>query len=65
MKTLPITPELISILENARADSSGYIDECSEAIESYGTHTRELVIAQIERRRQLLAVTEDIISRYK
>lgn len=65
MKTLPVTPELISILENALADSSRYIDECSEVIESYGGQTRELVIARIERRRQLLAVTEDIISRYK
>jgi hypothetical protein len=65
MKTLPVTPELISILENALADSSGYIDECSEALESYGGHTRELVIARIERRRQLLAVTEDLLKRFK
>lgn len=65
MKTLPITPELISILENALADSSGYIDECSEALDSYGTLARELVIVQIERRRQLLAVTEDLLKIFK
>ena len=67
MKTIPVTPELLSILENALHDSLGFIDECEQELENY-TETngvRKAVVHGIERRRQLIAVTRDLLERYK
>ena len=65
MKSSPVTPELISILENAVGDSYDVIHECESEIDSYADNVKNIVIAQIERRRQLIAVTQDLIIRYK
>lgn len=65
MKTLPVTPELIAILENALSDSYDFINECEPEIDNYAANAKKILVAGIERRRQLLAVTKDLLERYK
>ena len=65
MKTIPITPELISILENSITDTQSLISEVESYIDKYTGNPRAIVDARLERRRQLLAVALDIITRYK
>lgn len=64
MKSIPVTPELLAILENAKLDSHDFIEECEAAIDSYETNAKKLLIVAIERRKQLLAVTKDLLIRY-
>lgn len=65
MKTIPVTPELLVILENAKMDSYNFISECEDEIEHYEANAKALLIAGIERRKQLLAITKDLLERYK
>lgn len=64
MKTIPVTPELLAILENAKLDSQDFIEECEAAIDSYEASAKRLLLVGIERREQLLAVTKDLLIRY-
>ncbi len=64
MKSIPVTPELLSILDNAKRDSYSFIDECEEELDHYENNAKKMLIAGIERRRQLLAVIKDLIERY-
>ena len=64
MKTIPVTPELIVILENAKLDSLHFISECEEELEHYENNALKLVLAGIERRKQLLAVINDLLDRF-
>ena len=65
MKTIPVTPELIQILEYAKTDSINFIDECETDLQHYSDNAYKLLVAGIERRKQLLAVTKDLLERYK
>lgn len=65
MKSIPVTPELLHILENARTDSHSFIIECEEDIDKYDANARSLLLVGIERRKQLLAVIKDLLDRYK
>ena len=65
MKTIPVTPELIAVLENALSDSYNFINECEEDIDHYSGNARKILVVGLERRRQLAAVTKDILERYK
>lgn len=65
MKSIPITPELLAILANAVQDSLGFINECEGEINNYTDNAKKHLITGIERRRQLLAVTKDLLERYK
>lgn len=65
MKSIPVTPELLHILENAKTDAYSFITECEEDIDKYEANSKLLLLAGIERRRQLLAVTKDLLERYK
>jgi hypothetical protein len=65
MKSIPVTPELLSILENAVSDSHDVILECEDDLEHYADNTKAILITQIERRRQLLAITKDLLERYQ
>jgi hypothetical protein len=64
VKTIPVTPELIAVLENALLDSYNFIDECEENIDHYSDNARKLLVVGVERRRQLAAITKDILERY-
>ena len=64
MKSIPVTPELLAILENAQQDSFNFIEECEDAIDSYEANAKKLLLVGIERRKQLLAVTKDLLTRY-
>lgn len=64
MKSIPVTPELLAILENAQLDSHDFINECEAAIDSYEANAKKLLIVGIERRKQLLAVIKDLLIRY-
>ena len=64
MKTIPVTPELLAILENAKLDSQDFIEECEAAIDSYEANAKRLLLVGIERREQLLGVTKDLLIRY-
>lgn len=65
MRTIPVTPELISILENSVEDTKSILSEVGANLDKYTGNARGVLDAQLERRRQLLAVALDIISRYK
>lgn len=65
MKTIPVTPELLAILENAKMDSIGFITECEDELDHYEANTLKILLAGIERRKQLLAVTKDLLDRYR
>ena len=65
MKTIPVTPELIAILDNALTDSYGFINECEDELERYEANAKNMLIAGIERRRQHLAIIKDLLERYK
>ena len=65
MKTIPVTPELIQIIENAVEDSMSTISECEEQLEHYTDNTKKLLITSLERRKQLLAIAKDLLERYK
>ena len=62
MKTIPVTPELLAILKNAQLDSHNFIEACEDAVDNY--EAKKLLLAGIERRKQLLAVTKDLLTRY-
>jgi hypothetical protein len=64
MKMIPVTPELIQIIEYAIEDSMSTISEYEEALEHYTDNAKKLVITALERRKQLLAVTKDLLIRY-
>ena len=64
MKTIPVTPELLAILENAKLDSLIKLYECEDTIDSYEDNAKKLLLLGIERRKQLLAVTKDLLTRY-
>lgn len=65
MKSIPVTPELLYILENAKTDSYLLITECEEEIDNRGDNAKLLLLAGIERRKQSLAVIKDLLERYK
>jgi RNA binding exosome subunit len=65
VKTIPVTPELIAVLENALSDSYSFISECEEDLDKYSGNSKKILVVGIERRRQLAAVTKDILERYK
>lgn len=65
MKMIPVTPELIQIIEYAIEDSMSTISEYEEALEHYTDNAKKLVITGLERRKQLLAITKDLLVRYK
>lgn len=65
MKTIPVTPELLAILENAKMDSIHFISECEEELEHYENNALKLVLVGIERRKQLLAIINDLLARYE
>ena len=64
MKTIPVTPELLAILENAKLDSQDFIEECEAAIDSYEANAKRLLLVGIERRKQLLAIINNLLERY-
>jgi 5,10-methylene-tetrahydrofolate dehydrogenase/methenyl tetrahydrofolate cyclohydrolase len=64
MKSIPVTPELLYILENAEIDSHSFITECEEDVDKYEANAKLLLLAGIERRKQLLAVIKDLLERY-
>jgi len=65
MKSIPVTPELIQIIENAVEDSMSTISECEEQLEHYTDNAKKLLITSLERRKQLLAIAKDLLERYK
>lgn len=66
MKSIPVTPELINILENALSDTTNTIYQAEKEIEQRKEDSvREIVLVEIERLKQLRAITKDIIERYK
>lgn len=65
MKSIPVTPELIQIIENAVEDSMSTISECEEQLEHYSDNAKKLLITSLERRKQLLAIAKDLLERYK
>ncbi len=65
MKSIPVTPELIAILEEALLDSQGVIAECDDELDHYTDNARKILISQIERKRQLQAIIKDLLERYK
>lgn len=65
MRTIPVTPELISILENSITDTQSLISEVEAYIDKCTGDSRAIIESRVERRRQLLAVALDIITRYK
>jgi hypothetical protein len=64
MKTLPVTPELIVILESALSDSYDFINECEPELDHYEGNARKTIVAGIERRRQHIAIIRDLLDRY-
>lgn len=65
MRTIPVTPELISILKNSVEDTKRTLSEVEAYIDKCTGDSRAIIESQVERRRQLLAVALDIITRYK
>jgi len=67
VKTIPVTPELIAILENALLDSYSFINECEAELKDIvcGTSSHNLVVLGIERRKQQQAILRDLLDRYK
>lgn len=64
MRVMPVTPELLKILENARTDSRSLISECEAEIDNYTGNSRKIVLAEIEIRKQRLAIINDLLERY-
>ncbi len=57
------TPELLEVLRVAADDNQEFIKECLENINFYDPRVRKDVLDRVERRRQLLAITRDILIR--
>lgn len=67
MKTIPVTPELLQILADAKQDSLEFIRCCEKDLVNYTEQSsvHNALVLGIERRRQLLAITKDLLERYK
>ena len=67
MKTIPVTPELLQILDDAKQDSLEFIGCCEKDLVNYTEQSsvHNALLLGIERRRQLLAITKDLLERYK
>jgi hypothetical protein len=46
-------------------DTFNVIEECEADLDHYTDNARKILVVGLERRRQLAAVTKDILERYK